>query len=287
VEVLEAAPVTTLVTLERVSFGYPGAARPALTEVSLEVRPREVLLVTGPAGAGTSTLLLVATGFAPRVVGGTLGGVRRLAARRCGVVFARPWTQLTGLCSTVRDEVAFGPASLGLPRAAVLAAAARALEQLRVAHLADRDPSQLSGGELQRVVVAAALALEPDVLALDDPAAELDPEAADALYDALPSFAAGGTAVLLATPDLQRAARVATRVIGVADGRVVADGRPAEVLTGTDVALLARAADCPPPFPVDVSALLGRIAPDASRRGHDPSDAPPAGSGPDPGATAR
>ena len=252
--------MTALVTLERVSFSYPGATRPALADLSLEVAPGEVLVATGPAGAGTSTLLLVATGFAPRVVGGTLTGARRIAARRCGVVFARPWTQLTGLCSTVRDEVAFCPASQGLPRATVLAAAARALDQLRVAHLADRDPAQLSGGELQRVVVAAALALEPEVLALDDPAAELDPEAADALYDALPAFAAAGTAVLLATPDLQRAARVATRAVALADGRVVAEGRPADVLSDTDVARMARAAGCPAPYPVDVAALVGRIA---------------------------
>jgi len=275
-----------LITLAGASFSYPGAARPALTDVSLDVAPGDVLAVTGPAGAGTSTLLLVATGFAPRVVGGTLTGGRDIAARRCGVVFARPWTQLTGLCSTVRDEVAFGPASLGLPRAAVFAAAARALDQLRIAHLADRDPAQLSGGELQRVVVAAALALGPDVLALDDPAAELDPEAADALYDALPGLGAAGTAVLLATPDLQRAARVATRAVAMAEGRIAAQGRPADVLDGTDVALLARAAGCPPPYPVDITALLRRIAPQSSRGGRGTSDAPPAGSGPDTGVTA-
>lgn len=275
-----------LITLEGASFRYPGSARPALAAVSLQVAPGDVIVVTGPAGAGTSTLLLVATGFAPRVVGGTLTGARDIAARRCGVVFARPWTQLTGLCSTVRDEVAFGPASLGLPRATVLAAAARALDGLRIAHLADRDPAHLSGGELQRVVVAAALALGPDVLALDDPAAELDPEAADALYDALPGLAATGTAILIATPDLQRAARIATRAVAMADGRIVARGRPADVLEGTDVAMLARAAGCPPPHPIDLDALLRRVAPDTSRRGHDASGAPPAGSGPDTGVTA-
>jgi len=247
-----------LVALERATFSYPGAARPALADVTFAVAAGEVVVVTGAAGAGASTLLLVATGFAPRVVGGTLSGTRRTAARRCGVVFARPWTQLTGLCSTVRDEVAFGPASLGLPRDEVLAAAARALDRLGIAHLADREPAHLSGGELQRVVVAAALALGPEVLALDDPAAELDPEAADALYAALPGLASAGTAVLLATPDLERAAGVATRAVEMRDGRIVAEGAPARVLTGTAVARLARAAGCPAPWPVDVAALLAR-----------------------------
>ena len=248
-----------LVTLERVTFTYPGSGRPALADVSLEIAAGDVIAVTGESGAGASTLLLVATGFAPRLVGGTLAGTRRIAARRCGVVFARPWTQLTGLCATVRDEVAFGPASLGLPREAVLAAAQRAMEVLRIEQLAGREPTQLSGGELQRVVVAAALAMEPDVLALDDPAAELDPEAADALYATLPGIAAAGTGVLLATPDSERAGRVATRAVALASGRIVADGAPVEVLDDTDVARIARAAGCPRPYPWDVPTLLRRI----------------------------
>jgi len=252
--------MTALIALEHVSFTYPGAARPALTDVSLELAAGDVLVVTGETGAGASTLLLVLAGFAPRVVGGHLSGSRSGTAQRCGVVFARPWTQLTGLCPTVRDEVAFGPASLGRPRDAVLAAAGRALEQLRIPHLADREPGQLSGGELQRVVVAAALAMGPDVLALDDPAAELDPEAADALYDLLPAIARAGTAVVVATPDLERAARVATRGVVLDAGRLVAQGAPAEVLDATDAAVIARAAGCPPPLPLDVPALVRRVA---------------------------
>ena len=252
--------MTALVTLERVTFTYPGAPRPALEAVTLAIAAGEVVALAGAAGAGTSTLLLVATGFAPRVVGGTLAGERTIAARHCGIVFSRPWTQLTGLCSTVRDEVAFGPASHGLPREAVLAAADRAMRRLGVAHLALRDPARLSGGELQRVVVAAALAMAPEVLALDDPAAELDPEGADALYAALPEIAAGGTAILLATPDLDRAAPVATRALALEAGRVVADGAPGAVLTGTAAAALARAAGCPAPWPLDAAALVRRVA---------------------------
>ena len=251
--------MTALVMLEGVTFTYPGAVQPALADVSLELSAGEVLVATGESGAGCSTLLLVATGFAPRVVGGRLRGNRRIAAERCGIVFARPWTQLTGLCSSVRDEIAFGPASRGLPGDVVLAAAERAMAELHIAHLAEREPSQLSGGELQRVVVAAALALDPEVLALDDPAAELDPEAADTLYDALPAIAAAGTAIVIATPDLERASRVATRAVVLEGGRIVATGRPAEVLGGTEAARIARAAGCPPPVPLDVPALLRRV----------------------------
>jgi energy-coupling factor transporter ATP-binding protein EcfA2 len=258
-EVLEDARVTAVVALEGVAFRYPGAAREALSGVSLAVAAGEIVALAGDAGAGTSTLLLVATGFAPRLVGGTLTGTRRMAGR-CGIVFSRPWTQLTGLCSTVGDEVAFGPASLGVAREPVLASAKRAMERLGITHLAMRDPAHLSGGELQRVVVASVLALEPDLLALDDPAAELDPAGADALYGLLPALASGGMAVLVATPDLQRAARVATRAVVLAAGRVVGDG-PTHLLEGTSVAAIARAAGCPPPYPPDVPSLLRRVGP--------------------------
>jgi energy-coupling factor transporter ATP-binding protein EcfA2 len=259
VEILEDARVTAVVALENVAFRYPRTATEALAGVSLAVAAGEIVVVAGEVGAGASTLLLVATGFAPRLVGGTLTGTRRLTGR-CGIVFSRPWTQLTGLCSTVGDEVAFGPASLGLARETVLASARRAMERLGITHLAARDPAHLSGGELQRVVVASVLALEPDLLALDDPAAELDPAGADALYGLLPSLATGGTAILVATPDLERAASVATRAVVLAAGRVVADG-PTHVLAETGVAAIARAAGCPPPYPADVPSLLRRVEP--------------------------
>lgn len=219
-----------IVRLERVSFTYPRAGRAALDEVSLELARGEVVAVTGPAGSGTSTLLLVAAGLAPRLVGGTLEGRRDLFAARPAIVFATPWTQLTGLGHTVRGEVAFGPASHGLPREEVLRAADRAMNALGIAHLAGRDPATLSGGELQRAVVAAMLALDPDLLVLDDPAAELDPEAADALYALLMVVARSGAAVLVATPDLDRAARAAKRMLVLERGRIVRDGAPGEVL---------------------------------------------------------
>jgi energy-coupling factor transporter ATP-binding protein EcfA2 len=216
--------VTSLLRFERVSYCHAGSDGPALADLTFAVAAGEVVHAAGPPGSGTSTLLLVAGGFAPRLVGGRLDGTRTSAVRRPAIVFAAPWTQLTGLCHTVRAEVAFGPASFGLPRPRVLALAEEAMARLDVAHLAERDPATLSGGELQRVIVASALALEPDLLLLDDPAAELDPAAADRLYELLPALAAGGMAVLVATPDAARAARAATRVVRLAGGRIVADG---------------------------------------------------------------
>lgn len=219
-----------MVRFRDAGFRYAGADRPALSSLSFEVGRGEVVALTGTPGSGTSTLLLVAGGYAPRLVGGALTGGVEIAARAPAIVFATPWTQLTGLCHTVFSEVAFGPCSHGLPAERVRDLAAHQLARLGVEHLAERDPATLSGGELQRVIVASALALEPDLLLLDDPAAELDPEAADALYDLLKEIARDGAAVMVATPDTERAARPASRAIRLEAGRVVADGPAAQVL---------------------------------------------------------
>jgi energy-coupling factor transporter ATP-binding protein EcfA2 len=222
--------VSVLLRFDACSYRYPGVDRPALAGVTLEVGRGEVVAVVGDVGAGTSTLLLVAGGYAPRLLGGVLEGTRASAALRPAIVFATPWTQLTGLYQTVRGEVAFGPASFGWTRERVLARVGEALAQLGAADLAGRDPVTLSGGELQRVIVAGALAMEPDLLLLDDPAAEFDPSGADALYALLPRLAATGVTVLVATPDLDRVARVASRAVRLDAGRIVGDGSPAEVL---------------------------------------------------------
>jgi energy-coupling factor transporter ATP-binding protein EcfA2 len=248
------------VTLEGVGFSYPGHPVPALRDVSVTLLPGMVTGVTGPVGAGCSTLLLVAGGFAPRLTGGALTGVRRVGTTSVGIVFATPWTQLSGLAATVRAEIAFGPASSGKPRDTVTVAVERAMADLGVAHLADRDPATLSGGELQRVVVASVLAMGPELLVLDDPAAELDPAAADALFALLPAIARSGAAVLVATPDVERLARTADRVLVLDGGRILREGEPARVLDDTDVARIARAAGCPAPLPLDVRAAVARVA---------------------------
>jgi energy-coupling factor transporter ATP-binding protein EcfA2 len=176
-----------------------------------------------------------------------------------GIVFATPWTQLTGLSATVRSEVGFGPASIGLPREEVGALVAGALRDLGVGRLAERDPATLSGGELQRVVVASVLAMGPRLLLLDDPAAELDPAGADALYALLPALAKQGVALLVAAPDVERLARAADRMLVMEAGRVARDGPPGAVLDDTDVARIAALSGCPAPPPLDVRAALARV----------------------------
>ena len=255
-------------TLDAVRFWYPATERPALDGVSLTLVPGDVVAVIGSVGAGASTLLLVAGDLAPRVTGGRLEGVVRTTSS--GLVLPTPWTQVSGMAFTVWDEVAFGPANLGVARDEIARRVERWLARLEVSHLATRDPATLSGGELQRVILAGVLAMEPDLLLLDEPTAELDPAGAAMVWRMIRELAREERkAVLIATSDLDAVPDVATHVVWLDAGRVRAAGPPGDVLTrddistagpgSTTVARLWRQAGRAAPVPLTVTDALARL----------------------------
>ena len=254
-----------MLALESVTYRYAGAPRPSLHDVSLELHEGEVLGLVGASEAGKTTLCLVASGLAPRTVGGTLTGrvlldgedTASLAmhelAGRVGIAFASPATQLSGVAATVYEEVGFGPMNLGVPRPELIARIEEALAALRIEPLAERDPAQLSGGQQQLVAIAGLLALRPAHLVLDEPTAQLDPAGTAMVAEALAGLAANGASILVAEQKTDLLAGICSRVVALDAGRVVLDGVAAEMLadlrlTGLGVAppaavRLRRAAD--------------------------------------------
>ncbi|HEV2290795.1 MAG TPA: ABC transporter ATP-binding protein [Gemmatimonadales bacterium] len=231
------------VRFDGVSFTYPGSAVPALRDLSLTLAAGEVTWLFGKLGAGSSTALLVAGGFAPILTGGErrgsvrVGGLdpgdpatRAALAGRIAYVSAQPHLQLSGLAETVFEEVAFAPANLGWSQARIREAVPQALARIGAGHLAERVPTELSGGELQRVVIAAMLVLAPEVWLLDEPASALDPGARAAAYGLFREEARRGAAVILATEDADGALEAADRIVVLEHGAVAQDGDPAAVL---------------------------------------------------------
>ncbi|MEX0709676.1 MAG: ABC transporter ATP-binding protein [Chloroflexota bacterium] len=232
-----------MLTLEAIGYRYAGARSQSLKEVNLELRDGEVLGLVGASESGKTTLCLVASGLAPRTVGGTLTGrvlldgedvaplaMHQLAAL-IGIAFDRPATQLSGVATTVYEEVAFGPMNLALPRSEVIARTNEALDALRIEALADRDPARLSGGQQQLVAIAGLLALRPAHLILDEPTAQLDPAGTVMVADALARLATDGASILVTEHKTDLLTRICSRVVALYAGRVVLDG-PADDILG-------------------------------------------------------
>jgi energy-coupling factor transport system ATP-binding protein len=222
--------------LEQVSYRYPGAGHNTLHGISLELAEGSVTGLVGAAQAGKTTLCLVAGGLAPRVVGGRLTGTVSIdgsdtaswpmhqLSEQVVTGLQDPAGQLSLVADTVLDEVAFGPANLGLSREDVLERSAGALRQAGIEDLSGRDPRRLSGGQQQLVAIAGLLAMRTRFLVLDEPVAHLDHRSSRAILDAIAGIAASGTGVLVAEQRSTALAAICDSVAVLAAGNIVSHG---------------------------------------------------------------
>ena len=231
-----------MLILEGCSYRYAGAARASLRDVSLTLRDGEVLGVVGRSEAGKSTLCLVASGLAPRTLGGTLSGrvlidgadtagrAMHEMATEVAIGFQNPGTQLSGVATTVYEEVAFGPMNLGISRDEVLRRTDASIDALSIRALSQRDPERISGGQQQLVAIAGLLALAPRHVILDEPTAQLDPAGTRLVSDAIERLAAGGASILIVEQKVDLLAGICHRVLAVDEGRITLEGAAAAVL---------------------------------------------------------
>ncbi len=226
------------IEIEHLSYVYPDGRR-ALHDVSLQIGMGEKVALVGPNGAGKSTLLLHLNG----ILTSADGAVRAcgLAVRKenlgkvragVGLIFQNPDDQL--FSPTVFDDVAFGLLYQGLPEAEVRARVAQALATVGIADYAERVPYHLSTGEKKRVALATVLAMDPEILVLDEPTGGLDPRGRRSFINLLRSLP---QTMLVATHDLNMVRELLPRTVVLDGGRVVADGATVDILT--DAPLLA------------------------------------------------
>jgi cobalt/nickel transport system ATP-binding protein len=227
-----------IIELCDVRFAYPDG-QVALDRVTWSVRAGERVAILGPNGAGKSTLCLHLNGILRpqsgqvRVAGTAVGDATMLEVRRrVGVVFQDPDDML--FMPTVAQDIAFGPANLGVVEPELSERVTWALGLVGMGDSRDRPPHHLSFGQRKRVAAAAVLAMEPDVLVLDEPSSNLDPRARREFADILQGLP---QTLVMVTHDLPYAWRLCDRAVIVDHGRIVADGPMAEILS--DAALLA------------------------------------------------
>lgn len=235
-----------MIKLQNLTFIYNGAERPALEDINLDIQDGEFVLLTGPSSSGKSTLCRCLNGLVPHFYGGRLSGrvevqgmdvwkhsTQELAAK-VGMVFQDPESQL--LTTSVEGEIAFGMENLSFPRELIARRIEEALDTTGIAHLRSQSLSELSGGEKQKVVIASVLALHPEVLLLDEPTSELDPNSAEDVLSLVQRLNDElGITVLLIEHRMDRVVHLVDRVVVMEQGRVLADGSPREVMERIDV----------------------------------------------------
>lgn len=231
------------------TYTYPGGPKQSITDISIKIEKGEFALITGPSGCGKTTLCRCFNGLIPHFYQGEMKGETTVAgmnisehpiyelAKHVGLVFQNPENQLFAL--SVEKDVAFGLENLGTQRETMREKVDWALELTRIYDLRERAPYELSGGQQQRVAIASVLAMQPEVMVLDEPTSFLDPLSARRIFEVIHQLNRTlGITVILVEHRLDLTAKYTNHIIVMNEGKVVLDGDPREVLQSEETRLI-------------------------------------------------
>ncbi len=236
----------SIIEIKDLTFSYPRTVKPALRDINLSIETGKFVAVIGPTGAGKSTFCYCFNGAVPRLFNGEMSGSVVVAgfdtyeneipilAEHVGLVVQNARSQLFNV--TVREEVAFGCENLGIPREEIRRRMVEALDFVGLSGFEDRQPSALSGGQQQRVAIACVLAMQPEVLVLDEPTSELDPIGSEQVMQVISRLNTElGKTIILVTHDMDFVTHYADRVIVMNDGKIIEDGTPRSVFSQAEL----------------------------------------------------
>ena len=260
------------IEINNLRYRYPKTERLALDGVSLSVEKGSFTGIIGRNGSGKSTLASAIIGLVPQFYKGAYGGTVVVdgldaaktpvseMARKVGLVFQNPFNQLSGAKDTVYDEVCFGMQNFGINSKEMAERADTVLERLGIYRFRDRNPFDLSGGQMQRVAIASILVLEPEVLILDEPTSQLDPAGSEEVFKVVEKLAESGITVIMVEQKIDKIASYSDHLLLLDNGKAIAYGSPSEVLSTDDIALHG----VMPPAPLRISKALGFCNADGS-----------------------
>lgn len=233
--------------VEDLKYRYPQTEDLALKGISFEVNRGEFIGIIGKNGSGKSTLCQALVGLVPHFYKGAYGGkviacgkeVRKSSvaemATKVGLVFQNPFTQITGSKLTVYEEIAFGLENLGIERIEMKRRIEYAMDLLGISELKEKNPFDLSGGQMQRLAIAGIIAMEPDIIVLDEPTSQLDPQGSEEVFQAVQNLSRQGMTVIMVEHKMEKIADYSDKVLLLSDGKLVDFDTPKRIFSKSNL----------------------------------------------------
>ena len=228
--------------LEDVSYKYPLEDREILKNINLDIKKGEFWAVIGKNGSGKTTLCNVLRRFIPDFYKGELKGKITLEGKelkdysakeivqKVGFVFQNPFTQISGVKETVFEEIAFGLENLALDAEYIKKRVEETLKLLRIEELRDKNPYELSGGQGQKVALASIIAMDPEIMVIDEPTSQLDPKGTEEIFEIIDILKKEGKTIILVEHKLELIAEYAEKVMVLDEGKMILSGNTEDVL---------------------------------------------------------
>ena len=228
--------------IENVNYKYPLEDKQALKNINIEIKKGEFWAVIGKNGSGKTTFCNMLRRFVPDFYKGELTGKIMLEdkelknysqkelVQKIGFVFQNPFTQISGVKDTVFEEIAYGLENLGLEKEEIISRVEEILKLLEIEKLRDRNPYDLSGGQKQRVALASIIAMNPDILVIDEPTSQLDPKGTEDIFKIINLMANEGKTIILVEHKLELIAEYAQNILVLDEGEIILSGKAEEVL---------------------------------------------------------
>ena len=228
--------------LKDVSYKYPLEDREILKNINLDIKKGEFWAVIGKNGSGKTTLCNVLRRFVPDFYKGELKGRITLEGKelkdysakeivqKVGFVFQNPFTQISGVKETVFEEIAFGLENLALDAEYIRKRVEETLKLLRIEELRDKNPYELSGGQGQKVALASIIAMDPEIMVIDEPTSQLDPKGTEEIFEIIDILKKEGKTIILVEHKLELIAEYAEKVMVLDEGEMILSGNTEDVL---------------------------------------------------------
>ncbi|MDF2886851.1 MAG: transporter related protein [Lacrimispora sp.] len=252
------------IEVKGLKYKYPHTSKLVLDGIDFEADKGQFIGIIGENQAGKSTLCQAFAGLVPTMFRGAYGGKVMIdgveaskvpiavLCQKVGLVFQNPFNQLSGAKDTVFEEIAFGLQNLGIPREEIGKRVEKALKLLDIIKYKDRNPFDLSGGQIQRVAIASILAMEPEVLVLDEPTSQLDPQGSEDVFQVVEKLAKTGITIIMVEQKMEKLAAYCDKILLLHRGRQVAYDVPERIFSRGDL----RELGVEPPVYTQVSKSL-------------------------------